>query len=148
MNSHAWLARMVAEAMVKRGKGGSIIQFGSIYGIVGQDQTVYEGTEMQENMTYSVIKGGITNLTRQMASYYGQFNIRINTLVPGKVWLVMLLEKTKTRIPFLLSNREKTPQRRLGQTGEVASTALFLASDTASYITRGTIMLNGGYTII
>ena len=38
---------------------------------------------MSENMTYSIIKGGISSLTRQMASYYGRFNIRINTLSPG-----------------------------------------------------------------
>ena len=40
---------------------------------------------MRENMTYSIIKGGITNLTRQMASYYGKYNIRVNTLAPGVI---------------------------------------------------------------
>ena len=51
MNSYAWLARLAAEAMRQEEKGGSIIQLGSTYGILGQDLTVYEGTEMQENMT-------------------------------------------------------------------------------------------------
>ena len=83
MNSYAWLMRIVAESIAKYGKGGSIIQLGSTYGIVGQDLTIYEGTDMSENMTYAAIKGGIVSLTRQMASYYGQFNIRINTLCPG-----------------------------------------------------------------
>ena len=49
---------------------GSIILFGSIYGILGQDLNIYENTSMKENMTYSIIKGGIINFTRQMASYY------------------------------------------------------------------------------
>ena len=66
-------------------KGGSIIQLGSIYGIVGQDKTIYKNTEIEENMTYSIIKGGITNFSRQMASYYGKYNIRVNTLIPGGV---------------------------------------------------------------
>ena len=83
MNSYAWLARLVAEAMVQAGNGGSIIQLGSIYGVAAQDLTVYEDTDMHENMTYTAINGGITSLTRQMASCYGQFNIRVNTLVPG-----------------------------------------------------------------
>ena len=56
---------------------GSIIQLGSIYGVLGQDPNTYEKTNMKENMTYSVIKGGIINLTKQMASYYGKYNIRI-----------------------------------------------------------------------
>ena len=68
MNSYAWLARLAAEAMKAKEVGGSIIQLGSIYGILGQDLSIYEGTEMHENMTYAAIKGGITNLTRQMAS--------------------------------------------------------------------------------
>ena len=71
LNSYAWQARLAAQTMKDSGKGGSIIQLSSIYGVLGQDLTVYEGTEMHENMTYAAIKSGITNLTRQMASYYG-----------------------------------------------------------------------------
>ena len=148
MNSYAWLARMAAEAMVQGAKGGSIVQLGSIYGIVGQDLSVYEGTEMQENMTYSAIKGGITNLTHQMASYYGQFNIRINTIVPGGLTGHVAGKNGDQDLLFVKQYCEKTPLRRLGRTEEVASTALFLASDAASYISGGTILVDGGYTII
>ena len=56
---------------------------GSIYGIVGQDQNVYKGVKnIRENMIYSIIKGEISSLTKQMASYYGQYNIRVNTICP------------------------------------------------------------------
>ena len=79
------MARLVAEEMVNNNKKGSIIQLGSIYGILGQDLTMYEGSEMKENMSYSVIKGGITNLTRQMASVYGKHGIRVNTICPGGI---------------------------------------------------------------
>ena len=65
---------------------GSIIQFGSIYGLVAQDNNIYKGIKnMSSNFTYSMIKGGIVNLTRQMASYYGKDNIRINSIGPGAV---------------------------------------------------------------
>jgi NAD(P)-dependent dehydrogenase (short-subunit alcohol dehydrogenase family) len=148
MNSYAWLARLVAEAMVKCAKNGSIIQLGSTYGIVGQDLTVYEGTEMQENMTYAAIKGGITGLTRLMASYYGQYNIRINTLCPGGL-KGHVAGKSDTQDPvFIKQYSKKTPLKRLGHPEEVASTALFLASEASSYITGATIMVDGGWTCI
>jgi len=138
----------VAEAMTERGTSGSIIQLGSTYGIVGQDLTVYEGTKMHENMTYAAIKGGITNLTRLMASYYGQYNIRINTLCPGGLeGHVAGKSNTQNQI-FVEQYSKKTPLKRLGRAEEVASTALFLASDAASYITGATIMVDGGWTAV
>jgi len=148
MNSYAWLGRLVAESMVVGKKTGSIIQLGSTYGIVGQDLTVYENTNMHENMTYAAIKGGIINLTRQMASYYGQYNIRINTLCPGGLE-GHVADKSDTQNPvFVKQYSQKTTLKRLGRAEEVASTALFLASDAASYITGATIMVDGGWTAI
>ena len=148
MNSYAWLARLAAESMVKQGNGGSIVQLGSIYGIVGQNLTVYEGTEMHENMTYAALKGGITNLTRLMASYYGQFNIRVNTLVPGGVSGHLAGKSDKQSPIFVKKFNNKVPLKRLGRAEEIASTALFLASDAASYITGATIIVDGGWTSI
>ena len=148
MNSYAWLARLAAEAMVRNGNGGSIIQLGSIYGIVGQDLTVYEGTDMHENMTYAAIKGGIMNLSRQMASYYGQYNIRINTLCPGGLEGHVAGKSSIQDLKFVEQYSKKTPLKRMGKVEEVASVALFLASDAASYITGATIMVDGGWTVI
>ena len=148
MNSYAWIARLAAEVMVKAGNGGSIVQLGSIYGVLAQDLSVYEGTEMHENMTYAVIKGGISSLTRQMASYYGQFNIRVNTLCPGGL-SGHIAGKSDTQSPvFVKHYSKKTPLKRLGLAEEVASTALFLASDAASYITGSTVMVDGGWVSI
>jgi len=148
MNSYAWLARMAAEKMVKMGSFGSIIQLGSIYGILGQDLNIYEGLDMNENMTYALIKGGITNLTRLMASYYGKFNIRVNTLVPGGLSGHVAGKSESQSSTFIEKFSKKTPLKRLGKPEEIASTALFLASDAASYITGATVIVDGGYTII
>ena len=148
MNSYAWLARLAAESMVKYKKNGSIIQLGSIYGVVGQDLSVYEGLEMQENMTYAAIKGGITNLTRQMASYYGRFSIRVNTISPGGLQGHMA-GKSDTQHPiFVKQYNKKVPMQRMGRADEVASAALFLASEASSYITGTNIMVDGGWTTI
>ena len=148
MNSYAWLAKLVAENMVKKNKGGSIIQMGSIYGTVGQDLNLYKNTHMEENMTYSLIKGGIINLSRQMASYYGRFNIRVNSLCPGGLEGHVAGVKKKQDKNFIRAYSNKTPLKRLGIASEIASTALFLSSDAASYITGSTILVDGGMTIV
>ena len=148
MNSYAWISRLGAETMKGENNSGNIIHLGSIYGVVGQDYSIYEGTNMQGNMTYAAIKGGIINLTRQMASYYGQFNIRVNTICPGglkghNAGVSDVQEET-----FLEQYSSKVPLKRLGNAEEIASTALFLASDAASYITGATLMVDGGWTAI
>ena len=148
MNSYAWLARLAAEAMAERGKDGSIIQLGSVYGILGQDLTVYDGTDMHENMTYAAIKGSITSLTRQMASYYGQFNIRVNTLCPGGLEGHVAGKSDAQNPVFVKQYSHKTPLKRLGRAEEIASVALFLASEASSYITGATVMVDGGWTIV
>ncbi|MBT6937931.1 MAG: SDR family oxidoreductase [Candidatus Marinimicrobia bacterium] len=148
MNSYAWLARLAAEAMKAKEVGGSIIQLGSIYGILGQDLTVYEGTKMHENMTYATIKGGITNMTRQMASYYGQYNIRVNTLVPGGLSGHVAGKSDTQNSIFVKQYSQKTPLKRLGRAEEIASAALFLAADAASYVTGTTLMVDGGWTVV
>jgi len=91
MNSYAWLAKIVAEKMVTNNIKGSIINLNSIYGLLGQDLNIYEKTSMKENMPYSMIKGGLANLTRQMASYYGRFGVRVNknygySFLPPSEW--------------------------------------------------------------
>ena len=58
----------------------------SIYGLIGPDFAIYEGTEMTMPAAYSAIKGGINNLTRYLASYYGKFQIRVNTISPGGIF--------------------------------------------------------------
>ena len=148
MNSYAWLARLAAEEMVNNKESGSIIQLGSTYGIVGQDLSVYEGTEMTENMTYAAIKGAVINLTRQMASYYGQYNIRVNTLCPGGLDGHVAGKSDKQNPIFVENYSKKTPLRRLGTAEEIAPTVLFLASEASSYITGSTIMVDGGWSSI
>jgi len=145
--SQSWISRLVAEKMKNKKINGSIIHLGSIYGIVGQDLNIYENTSMKENISYSIIKGGITNLTRQMASYYGKYKIRVNTLVPGGI------EYTKNdrliHNPIFLRNyKKRCPIKRLGKAEEVASAALFLASDASSYVTGSTLVVDGGWTSI
>jgi len=148
MNSYAWLAKLFADIMSENLSGGSIIQFGSTYGVLGQDLTVYKGTDMSENMTYAAIKGGITNLTRLMASYYGKYNVRVNTICPGGL-LGHVAGKSDSQHPIFLENYcNKVPLKRMGKPEEIASVVLFLTSEASSYMTGATIMVDGGWSAI
>ena len=148
LNSYAWFARLIAEKMKKEKIKGSIIQLGSIYGLLGQDLSIYKNTTMNENMTYSIIKGGITNLTKQMASYYGKSGIRINTLCPGGLLGHVQGSSQLQEKSFIKNYSKKVPIGRLGLPTEIAFPALFLASEASSYITGTTLIVDGGWTSI
>tara|TARA_B100001250_G_C19658866_1_gene726122 strand:- start:75 stop:890 length:816 start_codon:yes stop_codon:yes gene_type:complete len=148
MIAYSWLSKLAAEESVKNNKNGSIIHLGSIYGLVGQDLSIYRGTNMSENMTYSIIKGGITNFTRQMAAYYGRYNIRVNTICPGAIEGHVAGKDKKQSALFIKNFSEKAPLKRLGKSSEIGSSAVFLASDASSYITGLNLIVDGGWTII
>jgi len=141
LNSYIWLSRLVAFKMKDQGTSGSIINLSSIYGVVGQDFTIYESTEMKGNMIYSAIKGGINNFTRNAASYFGKYNIRVNAICPGGIF-------DNQNPNFVENYSKKTSLKRMGEPEEIASAVLFLASDAASYITGIALMVDGGWTAI
>lgn len=142
LNSYIWLAKVAADFMKKENKEGSIIFTSSIYGIKAQDLNLYSGCEMAENLTYGVIKAGILQGSRQMASYYGQFNIRVNAICPGGV------EDQNQHSSFVDKYSSKTPLSRLASPSDLVGTYIFLSSDLSSYITGETLMVDGGISIV
>ena len=148
MNSYAWLAKIVAEKMVKNNIKGSIINLNSIYGLLGQDLNIYEKTSMKENMPYAMIKGGLVNLTRQMASYYGRFGVRVNSICPGGLIGHVAGKLNLQEKKFIKNYEKKVPLKRLGNSEEVANVITFIASNAASYVTGSNILVDGGWTII
>lgn len=139
LNSYTWISRKVCMLMKKN--GGSLINFGSIYGVVGNDFSIYKGTNMTSPMAYAPIKGGIVNLTRYLASYFGKYRVRVNTICPGGIF------DNQNKI-FVKNYSEKTPLKRLGNPDEIAGAVTFLASDAASYITGTMLLIDGGWTAI
>jgi len=127
---------------------GSLIQFGSIYGVVGQNLSIYKGTKLNENLTYSAIIGGIINNTKLMASHYGKYNIRINSLCPGGLEDYIVGKNKKQSSKFKKQYSLQTPLKRMGKPEEIASSVLFLASEASSYVTGATFMVDGGWTSI
>ena len=111
--------------MRKKKIKGSIIQFSSIYGSVGQDLNIYMSKEYERNMSYSVIKGGINNLTNQMASYYGRYGTRVNTVSPGAVE-GHVKSSGKNKVKIFKKLFTKSTFKRLAKPSEVASLLLFV----------------------
>jgi len=146
--SYLWFARLIAERMKKEKIAGSLIQFGSIYGAVGQNLSIYKGTKLTENLPYSAIKGGIINNTKLMASYYGKYNIRINTICPGGLEGYIAGKSGNQPGKFRKQYSMQTPLKRMGKPEEIAPSVLFLASDASSYVTGTTLMVDGGWTAI
>ena len=145
--SSCYVTRLIAEACVKNKKKCNIVLLSSIYGLVGQDLSIYKNTDKKENMTYSIIKGGIINFTRQMASHYSKKGLRINNVCPGGV-----IDNSKLKLKkyksFLKNYSSRCPMGRLANPAEIASSILFLLSEKSSYITGTSLVVDGGWTVI
>ncbi len=139
LNAYALSAKYMAQRM--KSKGGCIINLGSIYGVVGPDFTIYKNTKINNPAAYAAIKGGIINFDRYLASYYGRYNVRVNTVCPGGVF-------DRQNTTFVKNYNHRVPMKRMARKDEIASAVLFLASDAASYITGTTMMVDGGWTAI
>lgn len=140
LNSYFLSCQKILEIM-KDAQVGSVINMGSIYGINGPDFTVYDGTEMTMPAAYSAIKGGITNLTKYLASYYGKHNVRINTISPGGIF------DNQPSI-FVDNYNKKCPAGRMGERHEVAQAAVYLLSDYSSYVNGHNLVVDGGWSVI
>lgn len=148
MNSYAWITIKFANLMKKKKIKGSIILLNSIYGLLGQDLNIYEGTQIKPNPVYSLIKGGLNNFVKNTASYYGKNQIRINSIVCGGMEGHIAGSKNIQSKKFKKNYSKKTPLKRLGKPEDIISSVLLLSSDSSSYITGTNITIDGGWTSI
>jgi len=148
LTSYAISSILIAKEMIKK-KHGSIINIGSIYGSVAQDLTIYKGVKKyKENGVYPIIKSGLIGLTKQMASYYGVYNIRVNLISPGGIYGHNKNDGKKQNKKFLKNYEQRVPMRRLGYASEVAKAVNFLATNESSYVTGTNLLVDGGWTVI
>jgi NAD(P)-dependent dehydrogenase (short-subunit alcohol dehydrogenase family) len=121
--------------------GGSIINFGSIYGMVGSDMNLYHGTSMDMPTHYAFVKGGIISASRDIATKYGKFGVRCNVISPGGVWN----HQPKS---FEQRYNRRVPLGRMAGAEDIVGTVLFLASGASKYITGQNIAVDGGFTAL
>lgn len=134
------LTQLITTAMRHQGGGGSVINIGSIYGIVGPDFPIYDGTTMTSPAFYSYDKAGMIGFTRYLASALGPDGIRVNCLCPGG------LRAGDQDPAFLAAYESRTPLRRLAEADDVTPALVFLASDASRYVTGVTLPVDGGWT--
>ena len=122
-------------------EGSSFVYFGSIYGVQGNDFTIYEGTGGTSPAAYTAIKAGIINFTRYLASYIGHKGIRANCVSPGGVF--------DNQNPIFVEHySHRSPMKRMAKAEEIAPAVSFLLSDGASYITGHNLLVDGGWSAI
>jgi len=140
MNSYFVCCQKVLKIMAKQ-DSGSIVNIASIYGVVGNDFTLYEEYGGTSPAAYSAIKGGLINFTRYLASYYGKKKIRVNCVSPGGIF-------DRQHPSFVSRYEAKVPMGRLGNPDDIAPAVSFLLSDEAKYITGQNLIVDGGWTSI
>lgn len=136
------MAQAVGKQMVMQGKGGSIIQTASIYGVMGPDHRIYEGSfylgrEINTPAVYSASKAGVIGLTRHLATYWADKGIRVNTLTPGGT-------ESGQNDEFKNRYSARIPMGRMANADEIVGALLYLASDASSYVTGQNIIVDGG----
>jgi NAD(P)-dependent dehydrogenase (short-subunit alcohol dehydrogenase family) len=130
-----FLGMRYAIPVMARNGGGSIISTASIAANVA----------FAHMPAYCASKGGVVMLTKTAAVEYAKDGIRVNVILPGVIGTGM----TPSLPPDLIQGiKEKTPQNRIAAPFEIATVALFLASDDSSFITGESIAVDGGYTAV
>jgi len=129
------IARSAIRPMLDQG-AGSIVNIGSISGFVAN--------KPQLQVAYNSSKAAIHQMTTVMAFEYASHGIRVNALAPGYIRTRMALDGMED--PEMSKVwADSTPMGRFGEPEEMATCALFLASDAASYVTGATLVADGGY---
>jgi len=135
--------QVIGEQMAKSGCG-SIVNICSIYGIVSPDQRIYEyrekeGQSFYKPISYSVSKSALLNLTRYLATYWAEKNVRVNTLTFAGVFNYQDTE-------FLKRYCTHVPLGRMAREDEYNGAVQFLLSDASSYMTGSNLVIDGGWT--
>ena len=130
-------------AMAKLGRG-SIVNVGSIYGIVSPDQGLYDyrrqsGEQFFKPAAYSISKSALYNLTRYLAVYWGRSQVRVNIVTFAGVF-------NEQHPDFLQRYLPKVPLGRMALESDYNGTIIYLISDASRYMTGSNVVIDGGFT--
>ena len=129
----------------KNNEGGSIVNISSDLGLIAPDQRLYTQSGLPEEqqqvkpITYSVVKTGMIGLTRYLATYWTNNNVRCNAMCLGGV-------ENGQPAGFLKEVSSRIPMNRLAQPDEYQGTLLWILSDASSYLNGAIIPIDGGRT--
>ena len=132
------ITRAFGDAMAAK-ETGSIVNIGSIQGMVGPDYSLYDGLGMHAIPDYFFHKAGMVNLSRFFAAYYGPKGVRVNCLSPGGFY-------AGQPAAFVERYEKATFLRRMAGQHDLGGPVVFLLSDAARYVTGVNLPVDGGYT--
>lgn len=133
------MTRAFGQVMAEQG-GGSIVNIGSMMGMVGPSPEFYEGTGMGTPAPdYFFHKAGMINLTRYFAGVFGRRDVRVNCLSPGGFF-------NHQPEPFLHRYNRRTMLGRMAGESDLGGAVVFLLGDASRYITGINLPVDGGYT--
>jgi NAD(P)-dependent dehydrogenase (short-subunit alcohol dehydrogenase family) len=136
--------QVIGSEMAKQGRG-VILNISSDLGIIAPDQRIYRKKSVPDEMqsvkpvSYSAVKHGIIGLTKYLATYWANKNIRVNTLCPGGVY-------NDQPADFVKKLTNLIPMDRMARKDEYGAAVLFLISEASSYMTGSTVVIDGGRT--
>ncbi|MEI7551793.1 MAG: SDR family oxidoreductase [Verrucomicrobiota bacterium] len=136
------LCRLVAERMKARGSG-SLVLFSSMYGLVAPDPRIYPDPLVPNPVDYGASKAALLQLSRYFAVHYGPAGVRCNCVTPGPF---PRPEVQQQHPAFIRELDRKTALQRIGQRDEIVGPTLFLLTDSASYVTGHSLVVDGGWT--
>jgi NAD(P)-dependent dehydrogenase (short-subunit alcohol dehydrogenase family) len=136
-------ARALADRMAPR-CAGSIVLFASMYGLVSPDVGIYK-SEAANPIDYGVSKAGILQMARYLAMQYGRQGIRCNCITPGA--FPQTQHDHRRPAAFREALAAKSPLGRVGLSREIVGPTLFLLTDSASFVTGHSLVVDGGWTI-
>lgn len=135
------LTKMVIPFM-KKAHAGSIVNIGSIQGVVAPTFDIYQGMNITSPLVYAVSKAGLIHFSKWIAAKYGPHGIRCNAVSPGG-----LGDSQRGGSKFADVYASRTPLRRMAKSTEIAEVVRFLIGSKADYVTGQNIVADGGWTI-
>ena len=123
-------------------KNGSIINIGSLYGVISPDFRIYTDCARKNSEIYGATKAGIIQMSKYFAVHLADRNIRVNAISPGGI----LNPANPQGDDFQKNYSFRCPMKRMANTGEMVGAVIYLASDAASYTTGQNIVIDGGFS--
>ena len=136
LNGLFWCCRAFGRLMLAAGRG-SIVNIGSMSGCIVN--------KPQPQAQYNASKAGVHHLTKSLAAEWAARGVRVNAVAPTYINTPMTAYATQNKAMFN-TWMDFTPMARMGETDEIASVVLFLASDASSLMTGSIVLADGGYT--